>query len=601
MTSSDPLHRLYGRGVPSYLAEQLIAGALTGAHWWRTIRRDLRQTPDLLALPKGSPLREKLDELVGVKGATFEPQHGVYALSCHEDIDGGVGCVRRLIVHDGEFANTSGAFYHSCDNGIGHGIRACGLDRAKRLHCTVHDIDTSDQSPDKRGGRSAGLAAALAVAHAFERSDHFPRFVAATGAVEPDGRVTPVGHIPQKLEAVLREAPFIERVYLPEGSGADVPESVRERVEICEVGSVEEMLSPLIRRQKTGKKASAARSKPPQDRLEAAWAIPVASCKNPDRSVFVGLIPEPISLPNDCLDEAPPGWRRITDFSKHGYFSALEVETNRVFRELTQDLLAWRPTQDGIELPAVYQFDLERLRNRRRLPGKGAQMFLERIDLLPIQGGRAALLGFWFRGGTCTIKDALAWTSARQFHTLKLETQQGVAQTGLAIGHLVTSLARGVRTVAEPDLFLTGKPRSSGEVKVFQYLLSPEDGPTWSELTDSAEFRLGFELAATVSRPSSTYPKRNVIAHREWDDAPEHQTRYGISPHGVTCWAHAGVQFNRNAKQRVFSEAMYTLWAITRQLAHQGDRTGELQRCLSRAAPPRRIFAENCRDFFENA
>jgi hypothetical protein len=95
-------------------------------------------------------------------------------------------------------------------------------------------------SPRDKVGESAGLAASIATVHSVLA----PRtllFVAATGSVGPYGHVLRVANVDEKVAAVIREAPFISKVFVPKGSNV-----VAQGVEVHEVGHVDEVLAQLF-------------------------------------------------------------------------------------------------------------------------------------------------------------------------------------------------------------------------------------------------------------------------------------------------------------------------------------------------------------------
>jgi tetratricopeptide (TPR) repeat protein len=94
-------------------------------------------------------------------------------------------------------------------------------------------------------GGSIGLAAGVSVV-AEQLGLSLPSGCFATGALSDEGQVIPVGGVPAKLEAVLREAPRAERVLLPKGQ---LPSELRGRageITLIEVASLDEAVGALF-------------------------------------------------------------------------------------------------------------------------------------------------------------------------------------------------------------------------------------------------------------------------------------------------------------------------------------------------------------------
>ncbi|NOZ85869.1 MAG: hypothetical protein GXP49_06335 [Deltaproteobacteria bacterium] len=94
-----------------------------------------------------------------------------------------------------------------------------------------------------RDTSSAGLAAALAFVHKAAGLDGK---IAAMGRVDADGRVRGVEGVEKKLSALKREAPFVNKVYLP-GSNRLLPGQEKDLgLELVYVDTVAEAIDDLI-------------------------------------------------------------------------------------------------------------------------------------------------------------------------------------------------------------------------------------------------------------------------------------------------------------------------------------------------------------------
>lgn len=199
----------------------------------------------LLPVPETSPIRGQLRARFGRDPDTLSPHPGVYALSV-ENVDGmDLGTVERVIP-----TCVAPASSDDFNKGIKAGEQS-GREWISRTFGATQTLAPSyftlERVPPlsarttltKLRGESAGLAAALATV--WRRWPAYVQFIAATGRVDADGRVHPVELMAAKIEGLLREAPFIDRVLVARGPGYDEA-SVRDGLTIVPVSCVDEAL-----------------------------------------------------------------------------------------------------------------------------------------------------------------------------------------------------------------------------------------------------------------------------------------------------------------------------------------------------------------------
>ncbi len=114
---------------------------------------------------------------------------------------------------------------------------------------TLDGVDVHIHVPEgaiPKDGPSAGLPIFIALVSAFS-GRRVPGTVAFTGEITLTGKILPVGGLPEKLVAAKRQR--MRTVYLPRASRPwleEVPESVREGLEITFADSVREVLHALF-------------------------------------------------------------------------------------------------------------------------------------------------------------------------------------------------------------------------------------------------------------------------------------------------------------------------------------------------------------------
>ena len=99
-----------------------------------------------------------------------------------------------------------------------------------------------------KDGPSAGIAMTTAIVSLLT-GNPVSKDVAMTGEVTLRGRVLPIGGLKEKLLAALRGG--ITKVLIPEENEkdlADIPENVKEKLEIVPVGDINEVLAHALKR-----------------------------------------------------------------------------------------------------------------------------------------------------------------------------------------------------------------------------------------------------------------------------------------------------------------------------------------------------------------
>ena len=89
-----------------------------------------------------------------------------------------------------------------------------------------------------------GLAAALCCYAVFTKSP-IPENIAVTGGIDSQGRTLPVDSLDGKIETVLRELHFIDKIIIPKNSSRSI--QVPENVKIIEVGNFEQTIDTIFK------------------------------------------------------------------------------------------------------------------------------------------------------------------------------------------------------------------------------------------------------------------------------------------------------------------------------------------------------------------
>ncbi len=89
-----------------------------------------------------------------------------------------------------------------------------------------------------------GLAAALCCYAVFTKSP-IPENIAVTGGIDNQGKTLPVGSLDGKIETVLRELHFIDKIIIPKDSLRSI--QVPENVKIIEVSNLEKTIDTIFK------------------------------------------------------------------------------------------------------------------------------------------------------------------------------------------------------------------------------------------------------------------------------------------------------------------------------------------------------------------
>ena len=89
-----------------------------------------------------------------------------------------------------------------------------------------------------------GLAAALCCYAVFTKSP-IPENIAVTGGIDNQGRTLPADSLDGKIETVLRELHFIDKIIIPKNSSRSI--QVPENVKIIEVGNFEQTIDTIFK------------------------------------------------------------------------------------------------------------------------------------------------------------------------------------------------------------------------------------------------------------------------------------------------------------------------------------------------------------------
>jgi hypothetical protein len=123
--------------------------------------------------------------------------------------------------------------------------RALGED-PRNLLVTIKDVSNAymTDGPSTSAALAVGIVAAL-------RGDALPANVAMTGKVEPDGRISDVGNIPEKLQGAARSG--LSVVLIPKGQLRTKDWDVRQlaeslRLTVLEVGTLREAYEKITGR-----------------------------------------------------------------------------------------------------------------------------------------------------------------------------------------------------------------------------------------------------------------------------------------------------------------------------------------------------------------
>ena len=601
----DPIGRTHFLGVNVLTARLVLEGNVVGARSWKRLLVNNRKH---LVLPDGCDESRRCREELGAYPFTLQPQHGVYALSTapwwpeeteREGPDSHlrIGCVRWVSHEQGDFDGDND-FIRSCGNGIdqahNHVINTRGGAGTPHLRwrCSLKRIDDPSVHVYNVGGKSVGLAAGLAAAYRMLALDECgtPQYIAATGIVDTDGKVLWVDHLIEKLEGLLREAPFVKVVCIPTANKETVPREIRDHLTIHYVTSLSEAINKLwpIKRP-----APRPMGLDPRMHWESAMKIRVHCSTTPTHSFSMRLIfriPLGRGAPNRI-----PGWRRLDRITPHGFFSNLQIEkgSDLAFRLATERRLVWQG-----DLPLAFDLDLNQLRNRTLVRHRGLTLRLSKVDLIPMTCGErcSGALSFCLHGGPCLVRDYLRWVSLRDFGGIEIvEAKTKSTPLGLRLGGVFSELTAAIQGNRKPDLTPMSVKLRLGQPDICQFLLYPEDCP-WPEDGADPAFETARALVATCSRPNHDYPRVGGLAPHRWRDQKD--TRFALDVYGFSAWAHAADEFNRTTKHVVIRDALYLLWLLASDPTLSDEEAGLIQRAIDLKVKHRWKFFQQCHRFF---
>ena len=246
MSGDSMFHVALGVAAPVLAARSLLADDSDDA---RILAYLVSEQPDSLPLPSDCAEFPRLARLLGKTPSVVDESPGVFSLSVYKLFRGKVGTVQRLDARHTAEGNDD-SFTEGCNLGR---LAAAEwlLERFGAVQLRGADQfmlrPLSPALPTHPGkGSSAGLAAALSYVWHQLGGPGEPSMshIAATGTVAGDGSVVGVGDVREKLEGVLREAPFVDVVFVPAANAGDVPAAIRDRV--VEVDHVSDALERVF-------------------------------------------------------------------------------------------------------------------------------------------------------------------------------------------------------------------------------------------------------------------------------------------------------------------------------------------------------------------
>jgi hypothetical protein len=332
---------------------------------------------------------------------------------------------------------------------------------------------------------------------------------------------------------------------------------------------------------------------------EQALKLRIGCDARPGKAFSTRLVYTASAAPS-AFDEDPPGWKRFTEVEPYRYFSLLRITANSDFYNATKNLLVWRPIDTGEPAPLVYELNAGSLLQGQTLCKFGElSLNLGKVDLIPVYGGRSAMIGLWFDGSGCGLKDYLRWISERVFGRHRLIENSKEPKRIVTIHGLVSELTAAIREGRDPDINRMNISSAGEKPAICQYLLAPED-ERWLPGSPGPDLDLGMQMLSSFSRLNANYPKPPWP--RIWTDPRYKDTFFGIHRMGITAWASAADQFNYESKRNIFLESLYLQWIIARELTSNPTALEELRRAVLTPewrGTPRESFVETCHSFFE--
>ena len=603
----DHIARVLREGLPVQGVRWLRRCLREGDPVARSIMHGLVESQEFPVLPGDTEEARWLQQRAGAPLPGAEVRAGAYALGTVPGPTPGdrIGCVRWVSFEHGSMLPKHELFFGVeaayrwliAHDATSRGQGTCSV--------TLRRADRPEQHIARDARRkSAGLAAALATAIGIKNMhNETPGLaIAATGEVNSTGDVLKVDNLAVKLKALVREAPHIRTVCIPQVNAQQVPGGLPSELEVVPVGSIGEAFEKVLNLtgiRPAGPALRAASAAPSEDLYEAALAIPLGG--GDDGSAFSARLLRCVQL-HDCFwDQTPPGWRREVKTKYYSYFGRLHRTAPPHFLRATQDILAWRP-HEGKSLPAVYTLESHLLRDRTRARHDGLNLTLESVDLIPFNslGARVGMLGFRVRGSDCTVGQYLRWAAARAaLGKLELRDARGNPPV-LTLGGLFEAMEHAVLKGAELDLEAATRPISLGDLSFTQCMLLPKDHPWPEPGAEPADpvFELAWRLLATQSRPRPGYPKGSEKSLLLWDHPDAKLTRFAMHRSGFSVLSHASDEFNRTSKFAIVDKALYLQWLVVTEMRNLGLDPKLLYRAHKQEV--RAQFARRCWEFLED-
>ncbi len=595
----------------------------------------------LLPLPADCELRGRLHE-AGVPAThlpALESKPGVYCLCAYDTglpDPASLGVPLRVVVSELDTPVVAPGFGRHAVDAVARWLSE-GLSlpwKPGGLSLSGTDLLSQPVDDSATRGESAGLAGALAVATHLKYGSDVANpdiCVAATGVVKEGGAVAHVEDLPAKLEGLVREAPWVKRVFVPRANVDEVVNLYPDGF-LTPVDTVAEALDELLGKpdalllarldpaEATRRAHRLKAEKKYDDASALAQAVvevlPTKEANDAEAALRNEMLP--LALRGMALEtefrhwtrlvfEIPfleldaggqlPGWQRCESTDDlYGYWSRLHILSNVDFKEATKEILVWDCGGASAKTPALFQLDNNLLRGRVFLHTDKGEFIgkVVRADLVPLRHCRKGALSLWVAGESTTVREYLAWTGSRVFAPMKLSDRRGKTERFLQLGAVLSELLSAL-TGGRSPVFEDGKSGSfSMECAVCRYLLSPESDD-WGD--GSERFEAAWPLVATLSRPGPDYPKGPEPRLSTWKSDDALLTRYGCHDTGFTVWSSGNDAFNRETKPKVVLEGQYTSWLLARELARMGISAEHAAGVAGAYTQPvrRDFFTECCR------
>jgi len=553
----------------------------------------LRDTPNLehlklqqgIRLPSAHPRLHTL-LAAGLTVVEYAPLEGVYALGtvpgCTPPLgEEAFGAVFRLAVHETrEYQSESPierareSYRKNCDSNT-------NIPHYRIDFCRLNG-DRPDNPVGSGKERSADLAKALACFHerCHRSRDVAPssllRYVAACGVLDEYGRVTRVEELQRKIDGLVREAPFIQQLILPEDNREEF-DHVRDRhpdLQPSFVSSLDEarrlycagcaQLHPV----EGNRTAPVILPPPPLD-----WAVPHLTLK---------LCRTLRGAAQDCRQTLGDldAWTQVPahfengGFGYHSSFGPIPPRARKLFGDLD-----------------VFQLDINLLGNRTRVVGAPVDARLRRIDVVIV--GDDAHLGIELTnvGPTC-LGLALEFLSIRNLGNLLLAScHDDGLEHAIPLGGLVDELGKSLTRHRTPDMDHLAK-KSLNKLLQFQFVQVVPNADRKAE--ESA-----FWHAVTRTRPDDPIkatPDSLVRCEPSEMLGAGYYLHQGGS-YTVTNWDPTTSSFSETRRAHVFPEAIYMLFLLVKHAKSQDKSSLEGIKIIQR---PREDFVEKAFRFLSD-